>query len=134
MEAIKRYHVRLLVTNFRECFLFYRDKPALPVRHGTEHGEYAEFKSDAVHLALFNRDLMAQAAGTGHKTADTDAQDRVAIVLRVDDVDHAFEGLASRGVVFDTAPQDRKAWDCRTALFRDPAGNLLELNGDLQPA
>jgi len=73
-------------------------------------------------------------SGTGDKEADADAQDRMTIVLRVDDVDQVFEKLNSRGVRFDTKPEDREAWGCRTALFRDPSGNLLELNADLQGA
>ena len=131
MKEIKRYHLRLLVDNFRECFLFYRDMLELPVRYGSENDVYAEFKTDAVHFALFNKALMAQVTGKAEKPEKTNAMDDLAIILRVDDVDRVFKRLKAKGVGFDTEPHDRKEWGCRTAHFRDPDGNLLELNADL---
>ena len=132
MQAFKRSHLRLLVAEFKKCFAFYRDVLGLPVRYGDENTDYAEFKTDAVHIALFKRHLMAQAVGgDGRFPADAETQDRLAIVLRVDDVDAEYARLKSRGAQFVTAPQDRRQWGCRTAHLRDPDGNLLELNSDL---
>ncbi len=130
MLKIKRHHIRLLVDNFSECFIFYRDILGLPVRYGTEDADYAEFKTDAIHIALYKRSLMRKVTGTVTTPANECMDDPVAIVLRVDDVDQTFEFLNSKGVSFDTVPEDRTEWDCRTAHFRDPAGNLLELNAD----
>ena len=131
MLKIKRHHIRLLVDNFSECFIFYRDVLELPVRYGTEDADYAEFKTDAIHIALYKKSLMRAATGTVANPTIERVDDSVAIVLRVDDVDQIFEFLNSKGVTFDTVPADRKEWDCRTAHFRDPDGNLLELNADL---
>lgn len=132
MIPLKRTHLRLLVDDFTACFRFYRDTLGLPVRYGAEDETYAEFKTDAVHVALFRRDLMARVTGTDDPGAAAGARDdRAVLVLRVDDVDSAAAALSARGVVFDTGPEDRKAWGCRTAHFRDPDGNLLELNADI---
>jgi len=131
MPAFNRSHLRLLVVEFKKCFLFYRDVLGLPVRYGDENADYAEFKTAAVHIALFRRDLMAQTVGNERLAPDADTQDRLTIVLRVDDVDAAYLELRDRGAQFVTPPQDRRPWGCRTAHLRDPDGNLLELNSDL---
>ena len=132
MLSINRYHIRLLVRNFRECFRFYADMLELPVRYGDEDADYTEFKTDGVHIALYRKNLMRQALGKTEFDADLNAGDRQVIVLRTDDVDRVYAILETKGVVFDTPPQDRPDWGCRTAHFRDPDGNLLELNSDLK--
>lgn len=133
MKAFKRFHLRLLTDDFKACFRFYRDVLELPVRYGSEDEVYAEFKSDAVHFALFRKDLMAQVTETTDKPAAAEARDDIAVILRVDDLDRVFDRLAAKGVEFHTLPTDRKEWGCRTAHFRDPDGRLLELNADLSP-
>ena len=131
MLALKRSHIRLLVNRFKDCFLFYRDVLELPVRYGDENSDYAEFKTDTIHIALFKRILMAKVVDkTGH-LLDADIQDRAALVLRVDDVTAVYKKLTAKGVEFVTDPVERKEWGCRTSHLRDPDGNLIEINGDL---
>ncbi len=132
MYEFKRHHLRLLVKDFKACFIFYRDTLELPIRYGDEESEYAEFKTEAIHIALFARNLMADAVSKGEKPVDADVQDRIVVVLRMDDIDAVYHRLKAKGVRFDTAPEDRTEWGCRTAHFRDPDGNLLELNADLK--
>lgn len=127
----KRYHTRLLVDRFSECFRFYRDVLALPVRYRNETTGYAEFKSDGVHLALFSRQDMAAAIGHSGPEGDPETLDRAVIVLRVDDVDSTAAGIQQRGGRLQSPPTYRPDWGCRTAHFRDPDGNLIEINGDL---
>jgi catechol 2,3-dioxygenase-like lactoylglutathione lyase family enzyme len=131
MLAIKRSHVRLLVNRFKDCFLFYRDVLELPVRYGDANSDYAEFKSDAIHIALFQRVRMAEVVDKANQISDADTQDRVALVLRVDDVSSVYEKLTAKGVEFVTGPAERKEWGCRTSHLRDPDGNLIEINADL---
>ena len=131
MIKLNRFHIRLLVKKFKECFIFYKEVLQLPVRYGDENADYAEFKTDTIHLALFKHNLMADVVGKSNKLFATDNQDQTALILRVDDVDHIFEEIKSKGVKFVTFPTDRKDWGCRTAHFYDPDGNLIELNSDL---
>lgn len=131
MISFNRYHIRLLVDKFRECFSFYRDTLGLPVRYGTEDADYAEFKTDTIHIALYKKSLMRQVLTKTREPVTPSTEAQVVIVLRVDDVDYTYKILRVKGVVFDTEPEDRKEWDCRIAHFRDPDGNLLELNSDL---
>ncbi|MBT4510913.1 MAG: VOC family protein [Chloroflexi bacterium] len=117
MIDFNRYHIRLLVDKFRECFSFYRDTLGLPVRYGTEDADYAEFKTDTIHIALYKKSLMRQVVDKiGHST-NSNSENQIAIILRVDDVDHINEHLRVNGMMFDTNPEDREEWDCRTAHF-----------------
>lgn len=131
MINIKRYHLRLLVDRFPECFRFYRDTMGLPVRYGDEDADYAEFKNEAVHIALFKKDQLAAVVERADYPAAPVSQDRVALILRVDDVATVYRELLGSGVVFATGPCERQSWNCCTAHLRDPDGNLIELNSDL---
>ncbi len=131
MLPFKRHHIRLLTNNFKTCFRFYRDVLELPVRYGTEDADYAEFKTDAIHIALYKKNLMTQVVDNSHGASSIPLADQIAIVIRVDNVDQVYETIRSKGVNFETAPKDQKEWECRTAHFRDPDGILLELNSDL---
>ncbi|MBK8019931.1 MAG: VOC family protein [Chloroflexi bacterium] len=55
------------------------------------------------------------------------AQDSSLLVFEVDDVDQAVQSLQGKGVSFIAMPTDRPDWGMRTAHFRDPDGNLLEI-------
>jgi len=128
---IQSIHPRLLVSDFRACFLFYRDVLGLPVTWGEENGDYASYRVGETELALFQRPLMAEAVGTAAKPAQAESQDRVALIFHVDDVDEVHRWLRDKGVTFINAPTDRPDWGIRAAHFRDPDGNLLEIYTDL---
>jgi catechol 2,3-dioxygenase-like lactoylglutathione lyase family enzyme len=65
------------------------------------------------------------------KPAEVDSQDRMAMIFGVDDVDATCSKLKSHGVQFVTEPHERKDWGIRVAHFRDPDGNLIEINHGL---
>jgi catechol 2,3-dioxygenase-like lactoylglutathione lyase family enzyme len=58
--------------------------------------------------------------------------DRSALIFAVDSVDRVCDELRDKGVSLETEPQDRPVWGVRTAHFRDPDGNLIEINTELQ--
>jgi lactoylglutathione lyase len=133
-RAPRLTHVRLLVMDFPACFRFYRDVLGFEVLWGEEGGRYADFKAGDAIVALYDRRLMAEAVRTAHLPSEGDAQDRVALIFAVDDVDAASEQLRARGIKLVTEPQDRPDWGIRTAHFRDPDGNLMEIYRDLSTA
>lgn len=130
----KRFHLRLLVDRFDECFRFYRDVLGLGVRYGDENAAYAEFKTAGVHLALFGRQAMAAAVGQPVRTRPSHHCGDAVIVLRVDDVDATVNRIQKRGGKVMVPATDRPDWGCRTAHLRDPEGNLIEINGDFEQA
>ena len=104
---IQSIHARLLVSDFRACFLFYRDVLELPVTWGEENSDYASYKAGDAELALFQRQLIAAAVGTAAKPAQAESQDRVALIFHVDNVDETYQRLRAKGVTFINAPMDR---------------------------
>ena len=128
---LKYTYTRLLVRDFPAAFRFYRDTLGFPTTFGAEDENYADFETGGVALALFPRTLMAEAVGTMDTPADGEGQDPVALIFAVENVDQAYRDLGARGVDFVTPPQDRPLWGIRTAHFRDPDGNLLEIYSPL---
>jgi catechol 2,3-dioxygenase-like lactoylglutathione lyase family enzyme len=121
-------HTRLLVADVPACYRFYRDVLGLQPVSDPVSGVYAEFRTGGFLPALFRRDLMSSVVGTDAKPSAADAQDRVALTFAVPDVDSCCELLKSRGAVFVTEPHDQPEWMIRVAHFRDPDGNLIEIN------
>jgi len=126
-------YTRLLVTNFKDCFLFYRDILGFKATYGSENDVYADFDTGSVTLALFDRQNMSEAVGTTNLPIQAKAQDSVCLCFEVQNVDAACEELKKKGVGLVTEPTDRTGWGIRTAHFRDPDGNLLEINQPLAP-
>jgi lactoylglutathione lyase len=125
--ALRYAFTRLLVRDFAACFRFYRDTLGFEVAFGEETDVYADFKTGEVTLALFDRKLMAEAVGATALPSTASAQDAVALCFEVDSVDQTCDDLRAKGVTLLTEPQDRPDWMIRTAHFRDPDGNLLEV-------
>jgi len=121
-------HVRLLVADYRACFAFYRDVLGFKTAWGDEESGYVEFEAGNVRLALFSRDEMAEVVGTSSLPSKVNGQDKGVVVFRVDDVDQVCRELQESGVELLTQPEDRVEWGIRTAHFRDPDGNLVEIN------
>lgn len=58
-------------------------------------------------------------------------QDQLAIIFVVESVDSYYQSLTRKGIEFVNVPQNQKDWGIRLAHFRDPAGNLIEINQGL---
>jgi predicted enzyme related to lactoylglutathione lyase len=61
----------------------------------------------------------------------TRGEDRVLISIQVANVDDAVRDLQAKGVQIVQAATDRPQWALRTAHFRDPDSNLIEINHDI---
>lgn len=120
-------HVRLLVPNVSECFLFYRDVLGLEVRYGNETTPFAEFQMGSTNIAL-EPALVSDPYEALVKPQGFSTQDKFAIIFKVEDVDATYDQLKSRNVEFVKEPHDTPEWGHRVAYFRDPAGNLIEIN------
>jgi lactoylglutathione lyase len=127
MMKFKYDSTRLLVKDFKACFKFYRDVMGFKPTYGMDDEVYAHFDTGSMVLALFERKLMSAAVGTEHLPFDLMAQDKVCLVLVVDDVDAAFGVLKQRGAQSAGEPEDHLEWDMRSAYIRDPDGNLIEI-------
>ena len=129
---MKFTHIRLLVKNYQSCFNFYRDVFGYNAIWGDENSGYADFETESAIIALFGRDAMADAVGKSGLPSDVTSQDTASLIFEVPNVDRASQELKTKGVVFETEPMDRPEWGIRTAHFRDPDGNLIEINQPLK--
>lgn len=123
--GLRLNNTRLLVSDFAACLAFYRDVLGFPVT--LDVGVYAELDAGGAVLGLYRKELMAGVVGTSDKPAHAEAQDRMLLAFEVDNVDETYHDLVGRGVRFTVEPQDQPAWELRTAHFRDPDGNLIEI-------
>ena len=128
---MKMTHTRLLVSNYHDCFLFYRDIMGFSVTWGDENGFYADFDADGHVLALFGKEPMAEAIGAESPQPKSQQQDNVCLIFAVEDVDGAYDALVGKGVITINKPHDRKEWGIRCFHLRDPAGNLVEINKEI---
>lgn len=124
--------IRLLVRDYRTCFLFYRDTLGFAVAWGDEESGYADFDTGSVKLALFERQAMAEAIDNAGQPATAECQDRTVLCFDVTSVDAICQQLREKGVPLVAEPVDRTEWGVRTAHFRDPDGTLIEISTTLQ--
>lgn len=118
-------HTRLLVDNYKECFLFYREVLGFEVTWGDEDSNYADFKFNGATLGVFDRKQMVEAIGEEY-SADIAKVDRIALIFKVKNVEETYQELKSK-VKFITKPTDQKDWGIKVSHFRDPAGSLIEI-------
>jgi catechol 2,3-dioxygenase-like lactoylglutathione lyase family enzyme len=128
--ALNSIHPRLLVKDYQACLHFYRDILGLEVIW--EDGDYASFQDGGFRLAIFKREMMAEAIKNTNKPVDIIGQDGLALIFEVEDVDICHRNLKEKGVQFLEAPQDFMDWGIRAAYFRDPDGNLIEINSGIK--
>jgi catechol 2,3-dioxygenase-like lactoylglutathione lyase family enzyme len=124
-------HLRLLVSHYKDSFLFYRDLLRFDVDWGDENSGYAEFNTGYIKLGLFKKELMAEVLPNHAQPASVLSQDKIALIFAVDNVDEVYQQVKDNNVTVVTPPQDRPDWGIRTAHFRDPDGNLIEIYNNL---
>lgn len=122
--------VRLLVDDYHTCLRFYRDVLGFEPHHGDENTVIVDFGvgSERTMLALLNRKSAIVADDENQITG----RDKMILVFRVSAVDEVYRRLKDRGVQFLSPPQDVPELETRAAQFRDPDGNLLEINERLE--
>ena len=120
-------YTRLLVNDFKSCFLFYKDVMEFDVTVDNEEGGYAEFKVADMKLSLFRRQEMAQMIGNAHKPPHAECQDNVVLIFTVPDLDEAYHKLRHKDVKFTAEPMSNPYYGIKTAYLRDPDGTLIGL-------
>ncbi|MFE9127651.1 VOC family protein [Streptomyces sp. NPDC007148] len=117
--------IRLLVSDFAECYRFYAEVLGLKPQSGAVDGPYEKFSpaTGSAGIALQDRSMMAGILG---ELSDEATGHRSLVVLRVDDLDAYCEQITSRGatLLHGPAPMTDRM---RVAHLKDPEGNLVEL-------
>jgi len=125
--------IRLLVSDFAGCYKFYTETLGFEPTIGDVNDVFAAFLSEGgVEISIFKKDLMARVVGTNDLPAQVRSQDGVVMIFQVDNVDEKAREFEAKGVKLVSAPCDRNEWGIRTAHFRDPEGNLIEIFNGLR--
>ncbi|MDZ8183928.1 MAG: VOC family protein [Nostoc sp. ChiSLP02] len=124
-------HLRLLAANYKDSFLFYRDLLKFDVDWGDENSGYAEFNTGYLKLGLFKQELMAQVVPRIDQPSYVPNRDKIVLIFAVDNVDEVYQQVKDGKALVVTEPTDRPDWGIRTAHFRDPDGNLIEVYSNL---
>ena len=123
--------IRILVRkNYGECYDFYTEKIGLVAVWGDREGPYTSFaiSSDAPPcFAIFSGDAMPMFQGYTQPISHTQPDTVVAVIPTLD-LDGDYQRLQKAGVPFLGKPQYIEEWGMRCTYFRDPEGNLFELN------
>lgn len=130
---MKFINVRLLVGDMTAAIRFWRDVMRLRMTYGDEAMGYAYFETDSAGVELLTR--AGFAAVLGEEASAPTAEGRPAVlVFRVDDVDTAYADFVERGATVVAGPQDRPAWQVRSAHLSDPDGYIVEIYSPLSGA
>lgn len=123
--------IRVLVRkDYGECFDFYTEKIGLIPVWGDRNGPYTSFaagRDAAPCFAIFAGEAMPMFRGYEQPESGTQL-DTVTAVIPTTDLDGDYLRLKEAGVPFLGEPQYIEAWGMRCTYFRDPEGNLFELN------
>ncbi len=122
---------RILVSDFKACFDFYKDVIGYDVLWGDRDNVYASFKvEDEFAFAIFQKENMSQYSG--YEELSGLKSDSVVLTIGVDDVDLLYNELLKKGVRFIGEPRDIPKWFMRCVYLRDPEENLIELSGPIK--
>lgn len=123
--------MRILVRkDYGACFDFYTEKIGLVAVWGDRNGPYTSFatkKGEPPCFAIFSGANMMMFKGYEQPNENIQP-DTVVAVIPSDDLDKDFQKLKEAGVQFLGEPQLIEDWGMRCTYFRDPEGNLFELN------
>lgn len=122
-------HTRLLVDKYKESYHFYKNILGFECTWGDENSNYAQFKTGATQLAIFDKKQMMEDISVAYPLVSESLYE-VVLIFRVDNVNEKYEALNSK-IHFLTEPHDRIDWGIRVAHFRDPNGTLIEINENI---
>ena len=91
-------NTRLLVSDLKACFEFYRDVMEFQVIIESIYEGYAELIAGDMKLALFRRQEMAQMIGNTQMPFDAQCQDKVVLIFTVPDLEAAHHQLKYKGM------------------------------------
>lgn len=130
---MKFVNVRLLVGDMAASMRFWRDVMGFRMTFGDEAMGYAYFETDSAGVELMTREGFAAALGEAASQPTAKGHPAV-LVFRVDDVDTAYANFVERGATAIAGPQNRPAWQVRSAHLSDPDGYLVEIYSQLAGA
>lgn len=109
---------------------FYRDVLGFMVK--TDRGDYVEFENNGVRFAICRREIMHPHSSEFAMPVQGQSFELAFPCDEPEDVDKSYQLLIDNGVIPVSPPKDMP-WRQRTALFKDPDGNIHEIFAEIKP-
>ena len=124
-------YTRLNVRDYAACKVFYQDVLGLKVSTVNDAEEYIEFDAGATKITILNRARLKDYIDSA-ETLTYDPNDaKIVLTFAVPNLDEAIAQLKFKGISMFSSPwqfpAEGLAGGSLSACFRDPDGNLIEL-------
>jgi hypothetical protein len=83
-----------------------------------DDGNLAGFQDDPLRLAIFKRQLMAEAIGNTDKLNDANCQDKIALDFEVQDVDECHRHRQAIGVQLSRLPRTIQVGEAERRIYK----------------
>ncbi|MGF1480187.1 MAG: VOC family protein [Cyanophyceae cyanobacterium] len=120
-------YTRLNVCDYQACKKFYRDVLGFEVAFADDDDEYTEFNTGNTRLSIFDRQKLREFVGPDEPMSYERSYAGVALSFQVHNLDEAVAELKHQGVTIISPPWNFPDRGFLSACFRDPDGNLIEL-------
>jgi catechol 2,3-dioxygenase-like lactoylglutathione lyase family enzyme len=125
-------YTRLNVENYAACKQFYQEVLGFEVGYANDASEYAELATGDTKITILNRDRLREFIGTKESIAYEPHEAKIVLTFTVNDLDEALARLKQHGIPLVNNPWQRMEDGLMqggsiTTCFRDPDGNLIEL-------
>lgn len=120
-------YTRLNVENFQACKAFYRDVLNLNIKFEDDTDEYVEFDAGSMRITLFNREKLTDFISRNESLTYDSHSASIVLSFQVSNMEEAVAYLKTHGVEMLNMPTNYPDRGFISTCFRDPDGNLIEL-------
>jgi catechol 2,3-dioxygenase-like lactoylglutathione lyase family enzyme len=129
---LKYTYTRLNVEDYAACKQFYQEVLGFKVVYANDTREYAELDAGETKITLLNRARLREFIGSAETVTYERHDAKIVLTFAVDNLDAAVAELKNHAIPLVSSPWQRMEDGLMqggsiTACFRDPDGNLIEL-------
>ncbi|MGF1571238.1 MAG: VOC family protein [Nodosilinea sp.] len=124
---LKYLYTRLNVANYAACKAFYQDVLGFQIGFEDPLDQYVELATGVTKITIFDRQHLREFVGPSEELTYSPHRAGTALTFEVTDMDAALAELKQHGVKLIRSPAMFSDMGFVSACFRDPDGNLIEL-------
>lgn len=120
-------YTRLNVANYEACKAFYQEVLGFTVSFEDPTDKYVELATGTTKITIFDRQHLRDFVGLAEELTYSLHRAGMALTFEVDDMEAALSTLKHHGIEMIQSPWYSSERGFVSACFRDPDGNLVEL-------